>query len=420
MQDDLPERPQEGENRKPTSPLRSLQKKRKNWLATAATIALYAAGYDDHELIGQCSRGERNSAIVRGLLVILNTGWLAISFAVIGHYLLHSSFSPEIVLGAIFLAAFLGLVDHYVMLRTAIFPDGMKGLRHGGFGVDVPIGAGFSSKFCKTLRIMLSLAVGGVVALFLGLVLNDAAVNRRIIMQHLAENKILVQRAVKDFEERRLRTAKAYGGALAAVNTLSAEVARLVKQSNRKSSSRTADRVSENETRLVPAQAALDESKRELDTIDAGRPEEIETAIARSPDYIPVNDALIARIKALFAEIHDDPWVAMPLAVFDAIVVGIDVVISTLKAIAMPSTYCMQDTRRHLSAMVQQARGARVETETVERSPGLAPEGNDDDPPDEPAAGGQPSSMPKPNGGTPAPPPPPRRGRGRPRKPRLN
>jgi len=59
-------------------------------------------------------------------------------------------------------------------------------------------------------------------------------------------------------------------------------------------------------------------------------------------------------VKALFEEMHEDPWVAAPLAVFDAVIVGIDVVILTIKAIATPSTYCMRDTRRHLSEMVRQ------------------------------------------------------------------
>ena len=379
-----------------------MKKKRKNWLATTA---LTAAAHDDPELIAQCPQGERNSAIVRGVLLISYVILLAVAFAVIGHDLLQSTSSPAIMLGAVFLAAFLGLVDHYVMLRTSIFPDGMKGLRHGGFGVDVPIGAGFASKFCKTLRVMLSLALGGVVALFLGLALNAAAVDKRITTRHLAENKILVQHAVKDFDDRRLRAAKTYDGALATVKTLSVEVSRLLKQSNRKSSSTTADRLSANEMRLAPAQATLDESKRELDTLDASRAREIEKAIEKSPDYIPKNDSLIGRTKGLFEEMHEDPWVAAPLAVFDAVIVGIDVVILTLKAIAMPSTYCMGDTRRHLREMVRQARLAETE---VERAPDLAPT-DDDDPPDPPK---RPSRM---NGAT-----PPRRPRGRPPGSRKN
>jgi hypothetical protein len=216
-------------------------------------------------------------------------------------------------------------------------------------------------------------------------------------------SRSLVQRAVKDFDDRRLRAAKAYDDALATVKTFSAEVSRLIKQSNRKSSSTTADRLAANEARLAPAQAALDKGKRELDTLDAGRAEEIEKAIEQSPDFIPKNDSLIARVKALFEEMQD-PWVAVPMAIFDAIIVGIDIVILTLKAIAMPSTYGMRDTRRHLREMAQQARLADAETEVVEHSPGLAPP-DDHDPPDPP---NDHSGM---NGA-----PPPRRRRGRPRK----
>jgi hypothetical protein len=406
MQDEFSDPPR-GDEGKSSSPLQSLRKKRNDWLSTTAlTAVLNAAAYDDPELIAQCSPGERNSALVRGALLVFYTAFLAMSFAAIGHYLLQSSFSPAIILGAIFLAAFLGLVDHYVMLRTAIFPDGMKGLRHGGFGVDVPIGAGFSSKFCKTLRIMLSLATGGIVALFLGLILNASAVDRGITTQHLTENKVLVQRAVKDFEDRRLRASKAYDSALATANTLRDENSRLTKQSIRKSSSRVADRLAANETRLAPAQASLDDSKRELDAIDASRAEEIEHTIEKSPIYIPKDDSLLARVRALIGAIHEDPWVAAPIAVFDAVIVGIDIVILTLKAIAMPSTYCMQDTRRHLNEMVRQARLTQAETEIVEPSPRPAP------PDDGPAPANDQTGA---NSAT-----PPRRGRGRPPKNRPN
>lgn len=399
---DLFDPPEETEAPKPPSALRSLKAKKTNWLATTF---LTAAAHDDPELIAQCPPGERNSAIVRGILLILYVIFLAIDFAIIGHDLLNSSFDPAIVLGAMFMAAFLGLVDHYVMLRTAIFPDGMKGLRHGGFDVDVPIGAGLSSKLCKALRVMLSVALGCVVAVFMGLALNRAAVNKRIAAMHLAANSVLVQKATADFNARRLRASSPYESAAAAQKFLSDENARLLKQLNGRSAGKIADRLASNEARLAPAKTVLDEARRSLDTIDARRSDEIEQAIARDPNFVPKNDSVIAQLKALFAEIHDDPWSALPIAIFAAVIVGIDAVILTLKAIAMPSTYCMADCRRHLSEMVRQARLAVAETEDAEPSEVVPPE------PDGPSPSPLPARPFGLNGSV-----PPRRGRGRPRK----
>jgi hypothetical protein len=121
----------------------TLKTLKQGWLGTTA---LMAAAYDDKDLIAQCSPSEVNSAKVRGLILLCNVATTAALFAAGAHYLLNSDFSFGITLGAIFLAAFLGLVDHYAFMRSAGFTDGMMLLRKGGFTIDVRLGSGIASR----------------------------------------------------------------------------------------------------------------------------------------------------------------------------------------------------------------------------------------------------------------------------------
>jgi hypothetical protein len=102
--------------------------------------------------------------------------------------------------------------------------------------------------------------------------------------------------------------------------------------------------------------------------------------------------------------LHEDWTAAVPAAVLDIVVVGLDLAVLTLKGIGMPSTYSMLDTKRNLRIMTEQARLA--ETELAPSQPPLDPEGPSPSP----------ASPTGPNGDG----PPPRRGRGRPRKTIFN
>jgi hypothetical protein len=380
---------------------------KENWLATTA---LTAAAYDDKDLIAQCSPSEVNSATVRGLILLCNVATTAALFATGAHYLLNSDFSFGITLGAIFLAAFLGLVDHYAFLRSAVFPDGMKLLRKGGFTIDVRLGSGIASRLCKSLRLMLALALGGLEAILIALLLNRAAVDARIEAKYLAQNKAIVERTVNEFSGDRLRLATAYDAQLRLVTTLSSQVEKLsanearntLRAAGRKGPSKALEQsrtdLSDHRKTLAEGNGRLAELKDDLRRVDAARGSVIHEAIERAPGHIPRDDSIIARTKALFEELHDDPVAAVPALLLDSVVVGLDLAVLPLKGIAMPSTYSMLDTKRALRSMTQQARLAEADTAPI--APADPASGRDH--PDKPEGI---------NGGT-----PPRRGRGRPRK----
>jgi hypothetical protein len=410
MQNDLQ---QTGDTTPPPIPLQSLVRERKRgFLMTAALIA---AGYDDPELVDNCDRGERNGAVVRGVLVMMYTCMLGGEFSFIGHSLAHSSFDPRIILCAVFLAVFMGLADHYALVRAAIFPIGMRSLRHGGFPIDIPIGAGPATRACVRARASVTFLLAGVIALFFGLHYNEAAISRRLAANDLQGNLQLAQRAEKAQDSKRETARKRYESAVASEQALGAENDRLVKQANRSSSNASATRLSANEERLDKAKAAVADRKRELDALDANRANEVEGELKQSPLYAPADRSLIAEIRAFGGEIHDNRLAAVPLAIITLVITSFDfIVLTVLRGISMPSTYCMADTRRHLKAMVRDACGATAEAGMIDPSPPLAPEDEPPkDPPPQPPSG---AAMPKGDLGRDGEAPPPRRGRGRPRK----
>src|SRR5450631_1691048 len=93
--------------------LTPLKKDRRDLLGSVTriykSIALTAAAHDDPEIFASCRRGEQNTALVRGSLVILHTAVLGGELSFIGHNFVQSSFSPLIISGSVLLAVFMGL-----------------------------------------------------------------------------------------------------------------------------------------------------------------------------------------------------------------------------------------------------------------------------------------------------------------------
>ncbi|WP_284267039.1 hypothetical protein [Bradyrhizobium iriomotense] len=319
------------------------------------------AGYDDPELLAQCSKGEKITAITEGCLFLLYVVLLTIVLIFLVHNLLQTAFSVLITMMSILVAIFIGLVDHVAFIRSAIFPAGMRSLRRGGFGANVTIGADAISRVCKTIRVALMLLLAFLTAIFVGLSLNGDAVRTVLTKQFYSLNAVAAQKAAKDEDAKRARVQKEYELALGAEASLASEVDRLLKQSNRKTSDATTSKLVANDGRLAQVRAALEEKRQILDRLDTNRPSNIEAAIEASPGFVPRDLSLVARIKALFQVVHDDPWAAVPTVLIDLFILGVDAAFLTLKGIGRPSTYCMGAARKHLRALVHEARLAEAE-----------------------------------------------------------
>jgi len=363
-----------------------------SWLkSTTSIVALKAAAYDDPKLAAECSITERNSAIVRGAVLVGFSTFNAALYAAVASYLA-GGFSMPLGIACISVSVLLGLGDHYSLYRTALYTDGLHSLRDGGMRTDFLAAVPPYSRLAKRARIALSLVLSTATAIGIGLILNNTAIDRRIEQEYLSANKAIVDRANRDFEQGLKRKEAAYNAKGTEIERLSAGRTDEVRAAIREARAArhdtiiaTRDAAEAFEKKMATQQARLNSLKDELDHTAATRQETIHRAIEASPERIPRNTTFVRRIKAVYyEEVADNPWTLLPVSLIDLAIILIDLSVLTLKAIYQPSAYAAAATRNALEALVAQA---RLGTANIGGNRG-APEAErpDEDPPRPPAA----------------------------------
>jgi hypothetical protein len=354
------------------------------WLkSTSSMLALRAAAYDDPKLVGECSTSERNGAIVRGALLIGFTSLNAALYTAVASYIA-GGFSLPLGIACISASVMLGLADHQAFYRTAQYTDGLHGLTDGGMRIDFLKSLSPYSKLAKQLRIALSLLLSTTTAVGIGLILNNSAIDRRIEQEYLLANKLVVERAIRDFEQSLKRKEAAYNAKVADIDRVSASRTNDLRAAGREAYSvkrdtviATRDAAERFEKRMATLQTQLAVSKDALDRAIATRHDFVHSAIEAAPEHLPKNTSYPRRIKALFyEEAAENPWTLLPVALVDLAIILIDLSVLTLKAIYYPSAYAAAVTRIALERLVAEARlgtsniGARPNVADDRQKPG--------------------------------------------------
>jgi Domain of unknown function (DUF4407) len=373
----------------------------------AGQLLLGVAAYDDPLLVSKCPPGEISGAKVDAVLLLGSATVNAVGWSVGAQYLLGGGVHPVVDGLCIAAAGLIATADHQIFFRSKLFPAGLRTLANGGLSVDIPAAFSTSSSLAKSTRVGLCLAAGSLTAITSGMAFEGSTINAEIQREYLADNREIVDQASKDFEATRARAQAAYDAQQALAGGFAraqkADIDRAVRAARRSARNalplQRAD-VQNSQHQLDEQNARLAALKDNLDHITAGRAEFIERAIEAAPDRIPKSDSLLGRMKALFRVLRDDPWAGLPLALFELVILGIDLLPLTTKLVYRPSTYSALSARQQLERIFEQSRVAAEH---------LKPAGN-------PATEARTQASPSPsasaaNGGL-----PPRRRRGRPRK----
>jgi hypothetical protein len=357
-------------------------------------LALKAAAYDDPKLVGECSISERNGAIVNGALLICFTSLNAGLYSTVVSYVANG-FSLPVVIACISASAILGLADHQAFYRKAQYTDGLHGLTDGGMRIDFVKPLSSFSKLAKRLRVALSLIVSTIMAVGIGLILNSSAIDRRIEQEYLLANKLVVERAIRDFEQSLKRKEAAYNAKVADIDRFSASRTNDLRAAGREAYSAkrdtviaTRDAAERFEKRMATLQTQLAVSKDALDRAVATRQELVHNTIEAAAEHLPKNTSYPRRLKALFyEEAAENPWTLLPVALVDLAIILIDLSVLTLKAIYYPSAYAAAVTRNALERLVAEA---RLGTSNIGGKPNASGDTQKPEPSNSPPAAGSP------------------------------
>jgi hypothetical protein len=466
----------------------------------------------DEETLRQCPRRDINNVIAVGEIQACVFIYVTSLFALISHKVFAppGTFRPELVLASGFLALFLTLVDSYLFIRSGWFYSGIDELKRGGLDIGAGIWARVKAGFSFVIRLVLSIGLAQLTAIFMGLIL-FTDINFSIQRKWREANASLIARATESVDAEIRRATEAVTVQTGRVSTLAAQIdtlrqtaidpsaARAIQQEiaqlltekakaeddlrnaetfavnelagiravpgnsgqagagprrraaleqvanakahlqdiahtldaarNRLDAARATpdagsqatqrqahDQLPGFERMLAEENAQLRDLKNKLARLTQGRGGAIRTAVEKAPDYVPLDNGLLAQLNILEKAVAADANVKWFIILIDVVSFGFELAAVLAKVTSyVPTTYAMLIARDAYLDAVKTVNSmmAELNPEPPTEPPGPPPAmphhpANDNWSPNGHAVGQNPSDD--------QPPPPPKRPRGRPRK----
>jgi hypothetical protein len=168
-------------------------------------------GADEERLLHFCP--QRDQEIVLALALLMLTVWLYQTslFAIVAHRLFAApgQIRPELIVASAFIGAIVLQFDGFAMMRTGWILDGIKLLRKGGIDISGGIGERVKFGVFLCIRILLSIGIAQLTAIFLSLLIFGSDITARLQQANLNANAAVTSSstALVDGEIQRARDA---------------------------------------------------------------------------------------------------------------------------------------------------------------------------------------------------------------------
>jgi Domain of unknown function (DUF4407) len=179
-----------------------------------------------------CPQHDWDNAVAVAEIMILVVIYQTVLFVLVGHQLWASpgQIRPEIILGSVFIAVFIMFIDSYMIMRSGWHLSGIAELKRGGLDIGGGVAARTKAAFFLVFRIMLSIGLAQLTAIFVSLLIFAADVNVPIENKYLEANRHLVGPATAVVDAEIQHATASVKNRTEQVGTLSDQVASLRQQ----------------------------------------------------------------------------------------------------------------------------------------------------------------------------------------------
>ncbi len=183
----------------------------------------------DETTLRMCPPQDWDNARAVGEIMLFSWTYQTALFAIIGHRLFAApgQIRPELVLIAMFIASFILQIDSYVVLRSGWHLSGIIELKRGGIDISGGPASRIKAGLFLTIRILLSVCLAQLTAVFLSLLIFGADINARLDAADTQTNASLVQTATAQVDAAIQRATVSVMAETSKESALSAEVASL-------------------------------------------------------------------------------------------------------------------------------------------------------------------------------------------------
>src|SRR5580704_16470410 len=156
-------------------------------------LLLHIAGVDA-ETLQLCPPQDWDNARMVALIMLCSWAYQTALFTLVGHRLFAppGQIRPEVVLGSMFIATFILLIDSYMVMRSGWHLSGIQELKRGGLDVSGGPLARIKASLFRAIRVGLSIGLAQLTAIFVSLLLFSADINSPIQNSYLQANTRLI------------------------------------------------------------------------------------------------------------------------------------------------------------------------------------------------------------------------------------
>lgn len=310
---------------------------------------IWVAGIDE-ETLRECPAQDWSD--VRAIALLLIFAWIyqAALLTLVAHRLLapEGGVHPALIAGALFIATLILLIDSYVFLRAGFHADGIRELARAGLDLSGGWKTKVTAGIFLNLRISLSLALAQLTAMLVGLFLWQADIAADLNHRFQQENAGVIVTATAHVDDEERQTVDAVKGVQVRIGGLQTQIdaelhylrSRAVWR-NRERARQAQAALPELEQNLRQATSELTGLRETLARLRAGRADNIQREIEKSPAYVKQASGILAQLKALW-RLAGDPVTGAFILLIDIISFGLELAAVLAKVTTfIPSTYAV-------------------------------------------------------------------------------
>ena len=232
-------------------------------------LLIKVAGVDE-ETLRLCPQHDWDNVRAVGEIMICTWLYQAALFSVISHRLFAASgqIRPELVMVSMFIATFIMAINSYMVMRSGWHLSGIEFLKRGGLDISGGPAARLKAGFFLMIRILLSVGLAQLTAIFLSLLIFASDIDARIQSTWRQANAHLLVGASEPVDAEIQRATDAVTEQTARVTALSAQVGSL-RQNEIDPSAAYTQAAQEELTQLLAQKAKADDELRAAEAFAA-------------------------------------------------------------------------------------------------------------------------------------------------------
>ena len=208
---------------------------------------------------------------VRAIAFLMTCTWLYQSalFSIISHRLFAEpgQIRPKLIVASAFLATFIMTIDSYMVMRSGWHLSGIQELKRGGIDISGGIGPRLKTGFFLAIRILLSIGIAQLTAIFLSLLIFGSDITARLQAINLGANAALTSSAMALVDGEIKRATDAVNTESAREAALAAQVSAIRQDQIDPSSGDTQVQMAQQEvTQLLAEKSAADQAVQQAET----------------------------------------------------------------------------------------------------------------------------------------------------------